>query len=504
MSKEQAGKARPTKKREREALLRMFMVTQEVAPEHFKNWTPAELAALVSKDAGAIGSVLMNRFVQAGFPVAEWFCIVHDKDAREVWSESMSMYVIEPKMIHFHFVARFHIFEAFKGATISQISSALGIEPQYVEKAKRGSNAWDNMVSYLIHAKYADKAQYSPDAVASGGLDDNGKPLWRPYKEIWAERRAEWEKGRAKITAQRAKEDADSLEEKILTGSVTLNQVLLTDSLYEIYARNKRRCDDAFAVWQARKIAKTCRALENGEFRMTVYFITGRSHAGKSHFTERLVHRLQADARERLGQEWTVCGVAANNPVDDYDGSEILVMDDLRGLSMTASDWLKLLDPDRANMLSARYKNKKVACRAIIINSEKDALDFFYFLKGSGGGDRAEAMDQFFRRLTAHVVVYRVPDDPDTRRAIVGEMRETLPYTVPSPSGVDRNGEQKTLTLAHDFAEGRQDMEYEDALDRLADIAMERNNAGGQAVKGQHAGPEGAGQPLTAEGVQAP
>lgn len=73
-------------------------------------------------------------------------------------------------------------------------------------------------------------------------------------------------------------------------------------------------------------------------------------------------------------------------------------MDDLRGMSMTASDWLKLLDPDRASMMSARYNNKRVASRVIIINSEKDIYQFFYHMKGAANG-LEEAMDQFLRRV---------------------------------------------------------------------------------------------------------
>lgn len=461
-----------------EALLRMCMVTQELDKSHFTGWGDDELKAIENGDAAAIGQILNERLYKAGVPVAEYHCVIHDRDARPVWSDTIQNYVIEPKLTHFHCVMRFHLFEKFKGASLSALSTALGIEPQYIEKAQRGANAWDNMVAYITHVKYDDKAQYSPDAVASGGCSADGKQLWRPYKQIWAERLADWMKGKAKVTAKRARTDIDSLEEQILTGQVTINQILLTDTLYAVYARNKRRCDDAFSTYTARKIAKTVQAMESGEFHLTVYFITGKSHAGKSWFTDRLVERLKADAREQLGQEWTACGCAASNPVDDYDGSEILIMDDLRGMAMTASDWLKLMDPDRVNNISARYKNKRVACRALIINSERPALEFFYYLKGSGGGDRAEAMDQFFRRLTAHVVVYRVPDDPETRRAIVGEMRETMPYQVQSPSGREYNGEQATLTLSHDMRENEQDMEYDAALDRLADIAMRRNGAG--------------------------
>ena len=57
-------------------------------------------------------------------------------------------------------------------------------------------------------------------------------------------------------------------------------------------------------------------------------------------------------------------------------------------------------------------------------------------------------------------------------------MRETAPYRVQSPSGRDYNGEQAMLTLSHDMRENEQDMDYDAALDRLADIAMRRNGAG--------------------------
>lgn len=139
-------------------------------------------------------------------------------------------------------------------------------------------------------------------------------------------------------------------------------------------------------------------------------------------------------------------------------------MDDLRGMAMTASDWLKLLDPDRANVGSARYHNRQIACRAVIINSERDVLDFFYFVKGSG--DRSEAMDQFFRRILARVIVYRVGD---VRRLRIGHMQETAPYEAQEPGKVTQ------MTLHHDFGANEMDVDYETALQHLSDLVMLRN-----------------------------
>ena len=460
--------------RKRVAYPKTCMVVQQLTPDYLSGWTDAEKASVQAGDVGQIGQIIAQKCYVHGIPVAEWHIILHDNDVRTVWSETLANYVVERKPAHFHMTIKVHTEKGLKGATLAQFAAAIGIEPEYIEKAKRGANAYDNMLAYLIHIKYDDKCQYDPHKVISGGCSKSGKPLWRPYMDIYAERKEEWEKGRASIKAQKAVQDIDALEEMILNGQVTRNQILLTDEYFTVYARNRRRCEDAFSVFQDRKIARTIQAMESGEFHVSVFFVTGKSHAGKSRFTDRLVASIREGAREKLGQEWTVCGCAASNPLDNYDGSEILVMDDLRGVAMSASDWLKLLDPDRVNLISARYHNKYVATRVIIINSEKPLLDFFFYLKGSGGGDRGEALDQFFRRILAHVVVYRVPDDMDTRRVLVGEMRETAPYSVESPKGPsDNNG--AGLTLHHDYKDGEKDMGYDEALEWLTGLTMKQN-----------------------------
>lgn len=272
------------------------------------------------------------------------------------------------------------------------------------------------------------------------------------------------------------------LEELILTGQVVKNQILLTDEYFDIYARNKRRCDDAFDTYAQKKIARTIQAMENGEFKVSVFFITGASHSGKSVFTDNLVKQIQKDIKAEMGVDWSVCSVASNNPFDEYLGEEILVMDDLRGMSLTPSDWLKLLDPDRISTGSARYRNKKMACRVIVINSEKDVLEFFYYLKGNGGGDaKAEALDQFFRRILARVKVYRVPNDMDIRRIEVGHMQETNRYLARVPGTSNHYGECVQVALHHDFNKDLQDMDYTDAQEYISAMVVDRNKKGDES-----------------------
>ncbi len=455
------------------------MITQELDEKHFSSWTDKEIIAIRNEDPAGIADIITNKLLAAGFAPSEVHCNIHDADIKEVWDEALQQYVIENKIRHFHCVVHFYKDDTgfLWSGTIDQIASAIGIGPNQIDKPERGKFAYDNMLAYLIHIKYVDKAQYDPHKVYSTGICKDGVPLFKPYMEYYKERKKAWEEGRAKITAKQAQIDIDNLEAMILLGQVTKNQVLLTDRFFEIYARFKKRCDDAFDTFAQRKIARTVQAMEAGEFKVSVFFITGKAHAGKSMFTDCLVRQIQKDAKEQYGEDWTACSVAASNPFDEYMGEEILVMDDLRGMALTASDWLKLLDPDRVSIGSARYRNKKMACRCIIINSEKDVVEFFYFLKGAGG-DRSEALDQFFRRIMARVVVYRVPDDFDRRRISVGEMQETDDYKVYKPD-VDQNREYMTphpkLTLHHNFEKNVQDMDYEEAQNYLSAMVM-RNN----------------------------
>lgn len=442
----------------KEADLTACMITQALHRDYW-NLSDAERAIISAGKVNEVTDLLVAKLESVGMVVIEAYGIVHDRDTVMEWDEIAMQEVVAYKTHHIHAIIKF---AKGKGGTVAKIANAVGLEPQFVEKPARGKFAYDNMLSYLVHIKYIDKCQYEPSEVYTA--------RGRNYINVFHEREEDWLKGRAKIQVEKAKIDADWLEEKILTGEVTKQQVILTDKYYAIYARNKRRCEDAFDTYGQHKIYKTMQKMEDGEFKTSVFYVTGKSHSGKSYFTDNLVKSIQTKVKEEMGETWTVCTCAASNPFDEYLGQEILVMDDLRGIALTASDWLKLLDPDRINMGSARYRNKQMACRVIIINSERDVLDFFYYMKSIGGDDRSEAMDQFLRRIMAKIIVYRVPDNPSERRLAIGTMEETEhPYTVTK--------NMKTLTLHHAFdATDTKDISVEDGLERLTAMVMQNNN----------------------------
>lgn len=444
------------------AKLRGCEIVQYLDKDYFK-WLPDDLKCIEQGDRETILRTIGRKLQHNGIEPFEMHIIIHDKDVRNKWDDSACEYVLEKKKPHFHLLIKF---KEDKGGTLQDISTAIGIEPQYIGKFKRGSYAYINALAYLIHIKHTDKYQYSPDEVFSLGI-----PGYMPYKDYYKSYKEEWEKGRASVTVKRAKENIDSLEEKILLGEIKRNQIFLTDEYYSIYAHNKRRCDDAFDAYAERKIMKTIKAMERGDFIQSVFYITGKSGSGKSHFTDAFVKAIIEHRKETTGEDWEVCSVAPTNPFDDYQGEEILVMDDLRGMSLSASDWLKLLDPQRISTNSARYRNKRMACRVIVINSERDVLDFFYYLKGTAG-DKSEALDQFIRRIMAKVQVIK-SDGDETRKISIGYSERKEPYLIDCP---DPAKEDLKLSYGFRTSTDTTEMKYDDAIEKLVEDVNENND----------------------------
>lgn len=440
--------------------LTCFEFVQQLKPEYFPAWSDEEREAVVKAAGGdkePLICVMVERLRLAQMPILEAHMIVHDKDEREVWSETECKLVVEPKEVHVHFIAK----SPDRFGPLDTIAAALGVPPQYIQKADRGRYGYDNLLAYLIHAKDEDKFQYNPGEVLSA-VTAGGKG----YDEYYQDRIGDWIKGRAAKKNKKAAESIEDLEERILTGQVTKSQVVLTDSLYDIYARYKRRCDDAFQVYGDRRAYKTLQALAAGEFRLGVFYVLGDPGAGKTRLAKAFVQELIRRSPEWTGEAWRVCQTAASNPMDEYNGEEILFMDDVRGSALSASDWLKLLDPYNASPASARYHNKTPACRAIVITSTKDPVEFFYYCKQMGGGDRSEALDQFMRRIQSLTRVIKAEDFQDTR-AQIAECASSDPYRVALPDA------KTSVELSYKFDFGDEMLSPDEAVERMVGMVAD-------------------------------
>ena len=381
--------------------LMTFSLTQILDPTYFNLENEKAQSYMTqyiqNKDLKGIMTLISYLLKQCSWECSEMYGIIHDKDVRYVWDESVLSMVYEPKSAHVHISVRFKD-KCNANANVNTIAKVLGVEPQYIEKPKSGRYSWNNQLAYLIHAKDKDKYQYSPNEVYTYKGES--------YTKIYHENIEMWNKGAVKKENQQTVEDVEWLEHGVLTGQIVRSQIMLTNSYYKIYSQHKRRIDDAFDTYTQRKMYKALEKLKSGEFKTSVYYIMGAPGSGKTRFAIEYANHLVKRAKEELGEDWSICSTASTNPVDDYMGEEVLIMDDVRGSTMRADDWLKLLDPYNASPSSARYRNKVVTARVIIITAVIPPYEFFYYTKGVGqGAAQSEAIDQFLRRLLSIVEV---------------------------------------------------------------------------------------------------
>ena len=398
-----------------------------------------------NNDAKRFTDYFIYKLNQNGWEVDECYSIIHDKDYREVFDSNIMTMVSELKDPHIHASFRFKNGKN-KNANVDTIAHVLGLESQYIEKPKSGKYSWDNQIAYLVHAKDSDKYQYDPSEVYTAAGED--------YIKIYHENIEKWARGAIKKQNKKIQEDVDWLENEILQGKILRSQVMLSDEYYKIYARNKRTIDDAFDTYTQRKMYRAIQKLENGEFKTVVYYIHGESGDGKSLFAKDLMSKIISDAKKRYNENWAVCRAASTNPVDDYAGEEILLMDDNRGSGMRADDWLKLLDPYNINPSSARYRNKAVTAKFIIITASIPPVEFFYYSKGVGGNSaQEEAIDQFLRRLMATIRVVNTDkikkiESENQLRGVqkVEIMRSIKGKKTPKLVSASKDGKEKTVS----------------------------------------------------------
>ncbi|HGK7225032.1 TPA: Rep family protein [Streptococcus agalactiae] len=380
----------------KEANLSCIMIVQRLEPEYWQGWDEHLINSAKNGELTPLLEEVVNRVSEIA-TVSDAYAIIHDKDINEVYDLETQDINTKPEKPHAHILLKFS-----KGETLINLSLQLGIEPQYIEKAKTGRYAFDNFLAYLIHAKDSDKFQYDPKEV----ITLHGKD----YLEVVTERYKSWKKGRAKKDISKSNTSLDEIYLQILNQQISKQEILSDPELQILYALNKTKINEAFMTLGEIKSNATKQALENGEFKKTIIFITGKSGLGKSRFAKTFVKELISLANIN-NHSWSDVVTAGTNIFDEVNGEEILLLDDVRGDSFTASDWLKLLDPYNISPISARYHNRMGSARVIIITSTKHPLEFFIHTKGN----EKEDLSQFIRRTTSLVTLYRDSPSCDTR-----------------------------------------------------------------------------------------
>lgn len=373
----------------KDAKLSCVMIVQQLDDKYWETWENKQPIDEANK--GNIRPLLVEtvkRLENSKCKVSEAYGIIHDKDERITWNEETMENVIENKAKHVHMLIKFD-----KGDTLNCLSIAAGIEPQYLEKAKSGRYGYDNMTAYLVHAKDPEKFQYSPEEVVTA--------IGEKYESVHGRRMETWVKGRAIKEARETREDIDYVVSEIVKGNLSKEQILLTDELYKVYTQHKRKINDAFETAGEKKGHQAIVDLKDEKFKKTIIFIQAQSGAGKTVLAKKIASVAQKSGQKFSSQRWECCLTASTNPFDEYNGHDILLLDDIRGESLTVSDWLKLLDPYTISPVSARYNNKMGAPKFIIMTSTKNPTDFFEHAKGNWNED----LGQFFRRIDMLITI---------------------------------------------------------------------------------------------------
>lgn len=384
---------------------RRFLFEQQLKSDYW-NWSDEEKQLLEhwQDNRGKIFRTIFDRVrtLVEEDEFVEFAIVIHDRDV------SYGTKLVEP---HIHGYIDFP-----KQFDLVKVAGVLGIERERIETPKsKGGRQYSriNALAYLIHAKDKDKYQYPVSDVETFGTLD--------YENFIKQNKDDFEKYSATRKREKSDESLDLIYDKVVSGQLSEDDILDDENMRYLWSHNQQKFDEAFKAYGKISSRLTLQAIERGEFKPTVIYIHGRSGAGKTFFANELVNRIIEKAKEQE-YNWKTYHAGTKNIFDEYFGEEIILLDDPRYDSLLPSDWLKLLDPLNKSHLSARYKNKLVIGRLIVITNYMSLVDFF-------GQIQKEDLNQYIRRF--HNVV-EIKKHNYQREYILSEVRE---LSVPNSDG---------------------------------------------------------------------
>lgn len=253
---------------------------------------------------------------------------------------------------HIHLMLRFH-----KPVPTSAIINKFGgvIEFQHLNKCY----AWNSAIAYLTHRNRPNKHQYTDDCVFSN---------------------YDWKKD-AQDALNSDKSKLEALAEKIASGEC--RQYNYTNYITDVFYSSYKRKIDALFQYKYDALA-----LENkGDRNMELMYIYGGSGTGKTTFAKFMCNKL--------GMSYYVSS-GGKNPLDNYGGQDVIILDDLRPSDYKFNEFLKLTDNHTSSMVSCRYYNKSLVwCKLMIITSTLKISDFYANMQESDGEQAKQLKRRF-------------------------------------------------------------------------------------------------------------
>lgn len=321
----------------------------------------------------------------------EWAMIVHDKEyAHYIDTVEEKGDIPKAALEHIHI----SIYYPF-AKTVSAVRKDLGLydstKEKFIENFNKNNKAPNNKVkkslfSYLPHwteSARADKFDYG-DYLTNRDKCRSNFNLLDMVKSV-------------RINIMANDFDKDSIIEDILEGRLIEfdfhKSENLTDrdrALRTFYVKNKTALDNAFK--NRAKALSTTKTSDD----IIILFFGGGSGSGKTNTAIQLGEKNYKTVAVTGGE---------NDFLQNYMGQECLIIDDARPTMLSATDWLKMIDPSGTKAsVKSRYFNKTLNVKCIIITSILPFEEFFVYAK-QRGSDIDEPVQQFIRRLTAVIEV---------------------------------------------------------------------------------------------------
>lgn len=195
-------------------------------------------------------------------------------------------------------------------------------------------------VQYLVHLNDKSKERYSWDDIKTNCKD------MTPYKILSSSQQ--------EVTLY-------TILEAINEGKIReYNQ--FTEIPIDIWAKHKTRIENALIYFRERICMDSDREID-------VIFMSGASGIGKTTFAKRYSETRHLKA---------CISSSSNDPLQDYKGEPVLILDDLRDDAFKYHDFLKLLDNHTKSTSRSRYHNKAFIGQIIIITSTKPIIDWYF------------------------------------------------------------------------------------------------------------------------------
>ena len=147
-----------------------------------------------------------------------------------------------------------------------------------------------------------------------------------------------------------------------------------------LWAGNKANIENALEY-------RTEQITKNPYRPITVFYLQGPSHSGKSHWA-------YYNSLKMFPDHYPCDSAASNDPFQEYKGEKCIILNEFRDKKneMSYQDVLKLLDPSYRSAIRSRYKNKHFVGEYIFITSVQPFNTWFE--------DIREVPTELFRRLT--------------------------------------------------------------------------------------------------------